>query len=101
LLSRWAGSDPTAASEWLAGEAPGPTRDGAIKGFASRLRESDPNSAMEWAAVMSDAGSRAQFLDEGVRRWAEKDPVAAREWVLGSERLSAEDREKLVLRTGR
>ncbi|MFN0127018.1 MAG: hypothetical protein ACKV19_10090, partial [Verrucomicrobiales bacterium] len=101
LASRWAETDPGAASEWLVSTPASPLRDAAIRGFSERLAQEDPASAFEWAAVIVDPEIRSDTLDAGIRDWLDKDPEGAREWVQSSTTLSPDDRSRLLRRTGR
>lgn len=81
LMYSWAGSQPEAASAWLARQPAGDFRDHAIKGLVGTLTHSrlapDYDAALQWAAAASP-GARTQMMIQPLQQWRQKEPEAAR-----------------------
>ena len=101
LIGYWVDKAPDAASQWLSGQAAGPSRDQGTIVLALKTMDQDPESALEWAATVSAPDLRNQGVDGLLDAWLKKDPKAARTWVQQSTRLSEEDRSRLLEKTGR
>ncbi|WP_035613270.1 hypothetical protein [Haloferula sp. BvORR071] len=84
LMQTWAGSDPTAAWQWLTDKnLVGSMLQGAARGYLNGLQNPDWPALVEAARQLPDAslfaGSspQAAFRQEAMRRWGLEDPVAA------------------------
>ncbi|MFN0129691.1 MAG: hypothetical protein ACKV19_23750, partial [Verrucomicrobiales bacterium] len=97
-LEQWTGQEPEAASEWVAAQPVGETRDAAIKGFGESAVASKnaPEAGLEWTTAISDLGERGEALRNNIKTWATYDAEAAGAWVESSARLSEGDREVLL-----
>ena len=80
-LSQWAGKDPTAASDYLAGMSDSPMRNAAISGFSNRLVWENPQAAMTWASSISgNEQLRNDVMARVGKSWQRKDPKGAAAW---------------------
>lgn len=101
LMGRWVDKSPDEAAAWLSGQAAGASRDQGAIVLALKTMDHDPESALEWATTVGAKDLRDQGVDGLLEAWLKKDPKAARAWVQQSNRLSEEDRSRLLEKTGR
>lgn len=79
--------DPESASMHVKEMAPGPLRDGAIRGLANRIALGksslvpDFEGAWHWAQSMSSPETRGKLVSEIERAWRERDTESATEFL--------------------
>jgi hypothetical protein len=79
----------------------GASRDQGVAALAVKTIDNDPESALEWVSTISANDLRQQGVAGLLDTWLSNDPKAARAWVLQTNRLSEEDRNRLLEKTGR
>ncbi|MGI8605321.1 MAG: hypothetical protein ACR2OZ_20295 [Verrucomicrobiales bacterium] len=95
FVGKWAEQAPEEASQWLAAQLPGISRDHAAASFAVAVRDKDPEAAVEWMASITDPQLREKNLDPNFSQWLKNEPTAAQAWLERSATLTDRDRERL------
>lgn len=101
IMGEWVSKSPEEASLWLANEPMGASRDQGVAALAVKTIDNDPESALEWVSTISASDLRQQGVAGLLDTWLSNDPKAARAWVLQTNRLSEEERNRLLEKTGR
>ena len=99
-MDRWTRSDAMAASEYLATMDTSPTRDDAVRSFATALDREDPASAATWAATIADESTRTNTLTQVAQSWIRSDAEAAKAW-LPTSGLPVETQTQIMENPGR
>jgi hypothetical protein len=73
----WIEADPTSASVWLAGEAPGPEKDFLIRKLVNKIYYDDPERAFAWAQNVGDEQLRQWGMAQSMRTWLKSDMDSA------------------------
>lgn len=77
MVSQWARTDYRAAGEWLLKAPDGPSKNAAIKSYATTVAPHNPDSATQWALTLPAGLERTQTLEHVHRQLLQTDPEAA------------------------
>lgn len=76
LVRRWTRNDYQAAGEWLASAREGPTKNTAIRSYATTVSEYEPAIAVQWANTLPLGKDRKQTLRSIYQNWPKEDSAA-------------------------
>ena len=77
LLSRWAQSDPVAATAWMSSQNNRADRDALVSSMARAVGYAETEGAVKWAQTINDPEQRQRTLDSVIRRSMRRDPQGA------------------------
>jgi hypothetical protein len=93
MVSQWAGSDPQAASAWVASLPEGETRDQLFANLMNRWAKTDPSAAATWLQTVAASPSRDAAVSAFTSRIVSADPQGAVQWAATISDASIRDTE--------